>query len=79
LRLAALSQVLTAPGNQVDKVVQLYEVMLTRHTTMVVGQTGGGKSVILQALARAQVGRGLWTASAAVLAPARGGRDYRVY
>lgn len=49
------TQVLTAPGDQVDKVVQLYEVMLTRHTTMVVGQTGGGKSVILQALARAQV------------------------
>lgn len=48
-------QVLTAPGDQVDKVVQLYEVMLTRHTTMVVGQTGGGKSVILQTLARAQV------------------------
>jgi len=52
---AAGYQVLTAPGDQVDKVVQLYEVMLTRHTTMVVGQTGGGKSVILQALARAQV------------------------
>jgi dynein heavy chain, axonemal len=51
----AQPQVLTAPGDQVDKVVQLYEVMLTRHTTMVVGQTGGGKSVILQALARAQV------------------------
>ena len=48
-------QVLTSAGDQVDKVVQLYEVMLTRHTTMVVGQTGGGKSVILQALARAQV------------------------
>jgi hypothetical protein len=53
---AAGYQVLTAPGDQVDKVVQLYEVMLTRHTTMVVGQTGGGKSVILQTLARAQVG-----------------------
>ena len=51
-------QVLTGQGDQVDKVVQLYEVMLTRHTTMVVGQTGGGKSVILQALARAQVSSG---------------------
>lgn len=39
---------------QVDKVVQLYETMLTRHTTMIVGPTGGGKSVILNTLARAQ-------------------------
>jgi len=28
--------------------------MLTRHTTMIVGPTGGGKSVILNTLARAQ-------------------------
>lgn len=54
------AQVLTAAGDQVDKVVQLYEVMLTRHTTMVVGQTGGGKSVILQTLAKAQV-PGAWS------------------
>lgn len=39
---------------QVDKVVQLYETMMTRHTTMVVGQTGGGKTVILNTLARSQ-------------------------
>ena len=39
---------------QVDKVVQLYETMLTRHTTMVVGNTGGGKSVVIKALADAQ-------------------------
>jgi len=39
---------------QVDKVIQLYEVMLTRHTTMVVGQTGGGKSVVIKTLAQAQ-------------------------
>ena len=38
--------------DQVDKIVQLYEVMQTRHTTMVVGQSGGGKSVILQTLAQ---------------------------
>ena len=46
--------VLTAQGDQVDKVVQLYETMVTRHTTMVVGQTQGGKSVIIQTLANAQ-------------------------
>jgi dynein heavy chain len=40
---------------QVDKTVQLYETMLTRHTTMVVGPTGGGKSVVIQTLARAQL------------------------
>ena len=39
---------------QVDKVVQLYETMLTRHTSMVVGPTGGGKSVVINALAQAQ-------------------------
>eukprot|EP00762_Andalucia_godoyi_P000034 ANDGO_02412.mRNA.1 Dynein-1-alpha heavy chain len=39
---------------QVDKVIQLYETMLTRHTSMIVGPTGGGKTVVLQALARAQ-------------------------
>jgi dynein heavy chain len=35
---------------QVDKVMQLYEVMLTRHTTMIVGPTGGGKSLVLECL-----------------------------
>jgi len=39
---------------QVDKIIQLYEVMLTRHTTMVVGPTGGGKSVVIRSLAEAQ-------------------------
>jgi dynein heavy chain len=51
-------QVLTGPGDQVDKVVQLYEVLMTRHTVMVVGQTGGGKSVILSTLAHAQSAMG---------------------
>lgn len=40
--------------SQVDKVVQMYETMLTRHTTMVVGPTGGGKSVVINTLAQAQ-------------------------
>ena len=36
--------------NQVNKIIQLYETMLTRHTTMVVGPTGAGKSVIIKTL-----------------------------
>ncbi|XP_074640231.1 dynein axonemal heavy chain 10-like [Tubulanus polymorphus] len=39
---------------QVDKVVQMYETMMTRHTTMIVGPTGGGKSVVINTLAQAQ-------------------------
>ncbi|CAB0039667.1 unnamed protein product [Trichogramma brassicae] len=39
---------------QVDKVVQMYEMMMTRHSTMIVGPTGGGKSVVIQALCDAQ-------------------------
>ncbi|KAM3867513.1 dynein axonemal heavy chain 10 [Diretmus argenteus] len=47
--------------NQVDKVVQLYETMMTRHTTMVVGPTGGGKSVVISTLCQAQTKLGLLT------------------
>ncbi|GAB1860436.1 Dynein heavy chain 10, axonemal [Camponotus japonicus] len=39
---------------QVDKVIQLYEVMMTRHSTMLIGPTGGGKTVIIETLCRAQ-------------------------
>ncbi len=46
---------------QVDKVVQLYETMMTRHTTMIVGPTGGGKSVVLNTLAEAQTRLGIPT------------------
>ncbi|XP_078523750.1 dynein axonemal heavy chain 10 isoform X2 [Lissotriton helveticus] len=46
---------------QVDKVVQMYETMLTRHTTMVVGPTGGGKSVVINTLGHAQTRLGLVT------------------
>lgn len=55
---AAGYQVLTGAGDQVDKVVQLYEVLMTRHTVMIVGQTGGGKSVIVNTLAHAQTAMG---------------------
>eukprot|EP00961_Rhodomonas_salina_P021877 294642-Rhodomonas_salina.1 len=46
---------------QVDKVIQFYETMLTRHTVMVVGPTGGGKSVVLNTLAAAQTKLGRTT------------------
>ncbi|KAJ2948630.1 hypothetical protein O0L34_g7885 [Tuta absoluta] len=46
---------------QVDKVVQLYETMMTRHSTMLVGPTGGGKTVILTTLCKAQTDMGLPT------------------
>uniref|UniRef100_A0A8C9FK68 Dynein heavy chain hydrolytic ATP-binding dynein motor region domain-containing protein n=1 Tax=Pavo cristatus TaxID=9049 RepID=A0A8C9FK68_PAVCR len=42
----AVEQVLEEGGYIV---VQMYETMLTRHTTMVVGPTGGGKSVVINA------------------------------
>ncbi|XP_030648846.1 dynein heavy chain 10, axonemal [Chanos chanos] len=47
--------------NQVDKVVQMYETMMTRHTTMVVGPTGGGKSVVINTLCQSQTRLGLVT------------------
>jgi dynein heavy chain len=46
---------------QSDKIVQLYETMMTRHTTMIVGPTGGGKSVVLNALCQTQTNMGLPT------------------
>ncbi|EDO28662.1 predicted protein, partial [Nematostella vectensis] len=41
-------------SRRADKVVQMYETMLTRHTTMIVGPTGGGKTVVINTLAMAQ-------------------------
>uniref|UniRef100_A0A452SER6 Dynein axonemal heavy chain 10 n=1 Tax=Ursus americanus TaxID=9643 RepID=A0A452SER6_URSAM len=62
----AVEQVLAENGYivlpvQVDKVVQMFETMLTRHTTMVVGPTGGGKSVVINTLCQAQTKLGLLT------------------
>jgi len=39
--------------DQVNKIMQLYETMDTRHTTMIVGPTGSGKSVVINTLAAA--------------------------
>lgn len=39
----------------------MYETMMTRHSTMLVGPTGGGKSVVIHTLARAQTSLGLNT------------------
>jgi dynein heavy chain len=33
-----------------DKCIQMYETQLVRHTTMIVGPTGGGKSLVLETL-----------------------------
>ncbi|XP_031792253.1 dynein heavy chain 10, axonemal isoform X1 [Piliocolobus tephrosceles] len=62
----AVEQVLEENGYavlpvQVDKVVQMFETMLTRHTTMVVGPTRGGKSVVINTLCQAQTKLGLMT------------------
>ncbi|XP_006894689.1 PREDICTED: dynein heavy chain 10, axonemal [Elephantulus edwardii] len=62
----AVEQVLAENGYivlpvQVDKVVQMFETMLTRHTTMVVGPTGGGKSVVINTLSQAQTKLGILT------------------
>lgn len=44
----------TNMSDQEDRVVQLYETMMTRHSSMLVGPTGGGKSVVLNTLIKAQ-------------------------
>ena len=46
---------------QVDKVIQMYETMMTRHSTMIVGPTGGGKSTVINTLCQAQTKLGMST------------------
>lgn len=46
---------------QVDKVIQMYETMMTRHSTMIVGPTGGGKTVVINTLCQAQTKLGVNT------------------
>jgi len=51
----------TVVPDQVDKVIQLYETMMTRHSTMVIGPTCGGKTVVINALCKTQTKMGLST------------------
>lgn len=48
-------------SDQVDKVVQFYETMMTRWSTMLVGPTGGGKSIVISTLCKAQTRLGMPT------------------
>ncbi|XP_046382890.1 dynein axonemal heavy chain 10 [Ischnura elegans] len=43
---------------QVDKVIQMFETMSTRHSTMVVGPTGGGKTVVIDTLVKTHTALG---------------------
>ena len=40
---------------QVDKSIQIYETQTVRHTTQIVGPTGGGKTLVIDALAAARL------------------------
>lgn len=44
--------------SQVTKIIQLFETMNTRHTTMVVGPTGAGKTTVIEGLKRARESNG---------------------
>lgn len=45
---------LTYISDQADKAIQLFETMITRHTTMVVGPTGSGKSTVIDILKKVE-------------------------
>jgi dynein heavy chain len=40
---------------QVDKIIQMYETILIRHTSMIVGPTGGSKTVVMDTLQHAMM------------------------
>ena len=42
-------------NEQIDKIIQMYETQVVRHTTMIVGPTGGGKSLVLETLKSARL------------------------
>lgn len=42
-------------ADQADKIIQMYETQIVRHTTMIVGPTGGGKSLVLETLKNARL------------------------
>jgi dynein heavy chain len=50
----AVANGFTQNEKQVSKVIQLFETMLTRHTTMVVGPTSVGKTTIIELLQKSQ-------------------------
>ena len=41
--------------DQANKIIQMYETQLVRHTTMIVGPTGGGKTLVLDTLKNARL------------------------
>lgn len=51
----SLQSMIPLTRRQVDKCIQMYETQLVRHTTMIVGPTGGGKTLILETLKNARM------------------------
>ncbi|CAD5121743.1 DgyrCDS10220 [Dimorphilus gyrociliatus] len=56
-----IEQNLQIVANQIDKIKQFHQMISIRHSTMIVGPTNGGKSVIIKTLSRAYSKLGLRT------------------